>query len=190
MSWKVARDEQRLRCRRPVVQLRRPVPGDRKRSNQGRGQSGRREAGLRGGPVLVDDPTQHVVTADAERRGTRGHFAERCGHLESKAAVRPMLVVMPEVVAKDGFEVVATENEHPVEALFTDGPYPALHDRVHAWRSHRCLGHLDAFRGEHLVEAGGELRVTIPDQEPERPSVLVRSPARLRATWVTNEPVG
>ena len=40
-----------------------------------------------------------------------------------------MLVVMPNVVAKDGFEVVATENEHPVEALFTNGPYPPLRDR-------------------------------------------------------------
>jgi hypothetical protein len=44
----------------------------------------------------VDDPTQHVATADvAERQASSGHFAERYGHLESKAAVRPMLVVMP-----------------------------------------------------------------------------------------------
>ena len=50
--------------------------------------------------------------------------------MESKAAVTPMLVVMPDVIAKDGFEVVATENEHPVEALFTYGPYPPLHIRV------------------------------------------------------------
>ena len=132
LSWKVARDEQRLRCRRPVIQLRRPMPGDRKRSDQRRRQSGRREAGLRGSVVLVDDPTQHVATADvAERRGSRGHCAERCGHFESKAAVRPMLVVMPDVVAKDGFEMVTAENERPVETLFTYGPYPALHDRVH-----------------------------------------------------------
>jgi hypothetical protein len=43
-----------------------------------------------------DDPTQHVATADvAERPGSRGHCANRCGHFESKAAVRPMLVVGP-----------------------------------------------------------------------------------------------
>ena len=91
------------------------------------GQLGRSHAGLGSGAVLVDDPTEHVVASNvAERRGSRGHFAERCGHLESKAAVRPMLVVMPDVVAKDGFEVVATENERPVEALFPYGPYPAL----------------------------------------------------------------
>jgi len=149
------------------------MPGDRKRSDQGPRQSGLRDAGLRGSVVLVDDPTQHVATADvAERPASRGHFAGRCGHLESKTAVRPMLVVMPDVVAKDGFKVVATENERPVEALFTYGPYPALRDRVRPRRSHRCLDHLYAFGGEHVVEAGGELGVAVSDQEPERPSVL------------------
>jgi len=53
--------------------------------------------------------------------------------------VRPMLVVMPDVVAKDGFEVVATENERPVEALFTYGPYPALRDRVRQSRQLRLM---------------------------------------------------
>jgi hypothetical protein len=92
--------------------------------------------------------------------------------LESKAAVRPMLVVMPDVIAKDCFEMMTAENERPVETLFSDGPYPALRDRVRTRRSHRCLDHLDTFGGEHLVEASGELRVAVSDQEPERPSVL------------------
>ena len=191
LSLKVAGDEQRLRCRRPVVQLRRPMPADRKLSDQRRRQFGRREAGLRGGVVLVDDPTQHVVTADvAERQGSRGHCADRCGHFESKAAVRPMLVVMPDVVAKDCFEMVTAENERPVEALFSDGPYPPLRDRVRVRRSHRCLDHLDTFAGEHLVEAGGELRVAISDQNRNDRPCSVRSPARLRATWVTKDPLG
>src|ERR1035441_8409394 len=125
------------------------MPGDRKRSDQRRRQSGRREAGLRGGLVLVDDPTQHVATANvAERPGSRGHCAGRCGHLESKAAVRPMLVVMLDVVAKDGFEMVTAENERPVETLFTYGPYPALRDRVRPRRSDGRLDHLYAFGGE------------------------------------------
>ena len=88
------------------------MPGNRKRSDQGPRQSGLREAALRGGVVLVDEPTQHVATANvAERRGSRGHCADRCGHFEPEAAVRPMLVMVPDVVAKDGFKVVATENE-------------------------------------------------------------------------------
>jgi len=94
------------------------MPADSKLSDQRRRQSDRREAGLRGSVVLVDEPTQHVATADvAERQASRGHFAERCGHLESRAAVRPMLVVMPDVIAKDCFEMMTAENERPVEAV-------------------------------------------------------------------------
>ena len=142
------------------------MPGDRKRTGQRCRQSGRSEAGLGRGAVLVDDPTEHVATADvAERPGSRGHFAERCGHFQSKAAVRPMLVMVPDVIAKDCFEMGTAENERPVEALFPDGPYPSLRDRVRSWRSHRCLDHLDTFGDEHLVEAGGELRVAVPDEE-------------------------
>jgi len=92
--------------------LRRPMPGHRRGSDLGRRQSGRDEAGLRRGAVLVDEPTEHVVASNvAERKGSRGHCADRCGHFEPEAAVRPMLVMVPDVVAKDGFKVVATENE-------------------------------------------------------------------------------
>jgi hypothetical protein len=44
------------------------MPGNRKRSDQGRGQSGLREAGLRGGVVLVDEPTEHVVASNVAER--------------------------------------------------------------------------------------------------------------------------
>jgi hypothetical protein len=133
------------------------MPGDRKRSGKRCRQYGRREAGLRGGVVLVDDPTEHVVASnDAERRGSRGLCADRCGHIESKAAVRPMLIVMLDVVAKDCFEMMTAENERPVEALFTDGPYPALRDRVRSGRSHRCLDvNTGSEDGSHTTGTGG-----------------------------------
>jgi hypothetical protein len=121
----------------------------------------------------VDEPTEHVVASNvAERRGSRGHCTDRCWHFESKAAVRAMLVVMSDVVAKDCFEMMTAKNERPVETLFPYGPYPPFCDRVRARRSDGRPDHLYAFGGEHLVEAGGELRVAISDQEPERPSVL------------------
>src|ERR1039458_1299712 len=173
LSLKVARDAAAIAMSSPGRRIQTANAGDRKRSGKRRRQFGRREAGLRGGLVLVDDATEHVLASnDAERRGSRGHCADRCGHIEPEAAVRPVLVIVPDVVAKDCFEVVAAENERPVETLFSDGPYPPLRDRVRTRRSHRCLDHLDTFGDEHLVEAGGELRVAVSDQEPERPSVL------------------
>jgi hypothetical protein len=100
------------------------------------GQPGRRHAGLGRSAVLVDEPTEHVVASNvAERKGSRGHRGDRCWRLEPEAAVRPMLVIVPDVVAKDCFEMTTAENERPVETLFTCGPYPPLRDRVRAGRS-------------------------------------------------------
>src|ERR1039458_7609500 len=178
LSLKAARDPVAMSS--PGLPIETANAGDRKLSGQRRRQSGWREAGLRGSVVLVDDPTQHVATADvAERRGSRGHCTDRCGHLESKTTVRPMLVVMPDEVEKDGFEMVTANNERPVETLFPDGPYPALRDRVRTRRSDGRLDYLYAFGGKHLVEAGGELRVAVSDQEPERPTLLGEIPCEV-----------
>jgi hypothetical protein len=95
------------------------------------GQPGRRHAGVGRGAVLVDEPTEHVVASNvAERRGSRGHRDDRCRHVEPDAAVRPVLVIVPDVVVKDCFEVVAAKNERPVEALFAYGPHETLGIRV------------------------------------------------------------
>ena len=44
--------------------------------------------------------------------------------------MRPVLVIVLDVVAKDCIEMTTAKNERPVEALFPDGPYPPLRDRV------------------------------------------------------------
>ena len=92
--------------------------------------------------------------------------------------MRPVLVIVLDVVAKDCIEMTTAKNERPVEALFPDGPYPPLHDRVRSRRSHRCLDHLDAFRGEHLVEAGGELRVAVLGSRTGKTDGARRDPLR------------
>ena len=37
--------------------------------------------------------------------------------------MRPMLLVVPDVITKDCFEMGTAENERPVETLLTYGPY-------------------------------------------------------------------
>ena len=59
-----------------------------------------------------------------------------------------------------------------VEALFPDGPYPPLRDRVRTGRADRGSDGLDTDRGEHLVEADGELGVPVADEEPDSPACL------------------
>ena len=104
--------------------------------------------------------------------------------------MRPMLVVMPDVVAKDGFEMMTAENERPVEALFSYGPYPPLRDRF-------ARGDLTGVLVTSMpseANTSSKLAVNFASRSriknrKDRPC-SVRSPARLRATWVTKEPVG
>ena len=86
--------------------------------------------------------------------------------------MRPVLVIVLDVVAKDCIEMTTAKNERPVEALFPDGPYPPLRDRVRVGRADGRPDLLDAFGDEHLVEAGGELRVTVSDEELKGPTLL------------------
>jgi len=59
--------------------------------------------------------------------------------------VRPVLVIVLDVVAKDCIEMTTAKNERPVEALFPDGPYPPLRDRV---RRSRQLHLMETVRPE------------------------------------------
>ena len=94
------------------------------------------------------------------------------GTPEVDSPVRTLLVVVPDVVAEDPFEVTLAQNEHPVEAFRPHRPHPALRVGVGPRGSDRCLDHPDALRAEHLVEAGGELGITVPDEELDRATAV------------------
>jgi len=61
------------------------------------------------------------------------------------------------------FEVAASEDQQPVQALGPHRPDPALRVRGARWRwrLHRREEHLGALGAEHVVEAAGELRVAV-----------------------------
>jgi hypothetical protein len=79
--------------------------------------------------------------------------------------MRAVLVVVSHVLGEDLLEMTATEDEESVETLSAGGAHESLGDRVRTWRSNGRLDDPDALRAEHLVEAGGELRVSVPDEE-------------------------
>ena len=76
-----------------------------------------------------------------------------------------MPVVVHQVLGQNLLEVAAAEDEKSVEALSADGPHEALGEGVRPWGLDWGLNDPDAFSAEHLVEAGGELRVSVPEQE-------------------------
>ena len=63
-----------------------------------------------------------------------------------------MGVVILDVLGEDGFEMAATEDEHPVEALAPRGADHALTDGVRPRCPDRALGDPGALCGEDSVE--------------------------------------
>src|ERR1039458_9729349 len=77
-----------------------------------------------------------------------------------------------------------------IEAFLADGADESLGVRVRTRRADPSADGLDTDRGEHLVEAGGELGVPVADEEPNRRPASSRSEAKLRATCVIHGPFG
>src|ERR1035441_5370968 len=61
-----------------------------------------------------------------------------------------------------------------IETLLADGADEALGVRVRTRRTDRSTDGLDTDRGEHLVEAGGELGVAVADEESEVPTGILQ----------------
>ena len=101
-----------------------------------------------------------------------------------------MLIVVSEVLDEHLLKVTATEDEEPVQTLSADGAHESLGERVRTGSSNRGPYDADALGGEYLVEAGGELRVSIPDEEFGRSVPSTSTKDRLRACWVTHSPTG
>ena len=86
--------------------------------------------------------------------------------LQLKRPVRAMGVVVVDIDEKDLFQVASPDDQEPVEALGAGGARPPLGIGVRVWCLHRRAQHPGALRTEHVVEAAGELRVAVAEQEP------------------------
>src|ERR1017187_2101491 len=90
-----------------------------------------------------------------------------------------MPVVVRQVLGHNLLEVAAAEDEKAVQALSTDGPHEMFCEGVRPWGLDWGLDDPDAFSAEHLVEAGGELRVSVPEQELRCSGPLGKGPDKL-----------
>src|SRR3989442_5469621 len=79
-----------------------------------------------------------------------------------------MRVVVLEIDWEDALEVASVDDQEPVEALAADRADPSLGERVRVRCSYRCSDRSYAFSAEHLVACGGELAVSVVDQEADR----------------------
>jgi hypothetical protein len=74
--------------------------------------------------VLVDETAQDVRSLEVRAVGLTGRRRSHVGVarcLVAERPVRPVSVVVLDVLGEDGFEVAPFENEHPVQALARGG---------------------------------------------------------------------
>ena len=109
----------------------------------------------------MDESAEHAAAGDLAERQRNGGVP-RHRRLEAEAPVWLVLVVLSDVLGERRFQVTTPEDEGPVQALSPYGPNEALRLGTRPWCPDRRLDHLDTFGGEHLSEAGGELRVRGP----------------------------
>jgi hypothetical protein len=105
-------------------------------------------------PVLVNQTAEEItsvhralpILADDDRFGG----CVRC--MEAQRPVGAMLGVVLDIDMQDLFQVAASQDEQPGQALDADGANPALCVGVRRGCSHRRHQHLRAFGTEHVVE--------------------------------------
>jgi hypothetical protein len=140
--------------------------------------------------VLVNEAAEHVVATDFVSRESGADPVAGDRYLKLDSSMRALPVVVAGILAKDSLEVAVANDEQPIEAFGANRSYPAFRVGVRPWRSDRCLDHADSLGAEHLLEGAVNLVSRFRMRNlMERPR-SERSPTRLRATWVTNAPVG
>src|SRR6266496_2728135 len=127
--------------------------------------------------VFMEQPAEEVAPPDlrdaSRDRGWRIESAVAIWRSELEPSVWPLLVEVADVDAEDMLELVATEDQEPIEALATHAADPAFRVGGRVRRPDRCADDRDLFALEDAVEGAAELRVAVVDQEARPLAALV-----------------
>jgi hypothetical protein len=118
-------------------------------------------------PVLVQEATEPVASTNAALLilTDDGQPGGWFWCLQPERSVWTVFVVVLDVHPKDPRQMPASYNQEPVQALGADGAHPPLRVGVRPGRPDGRHEHLGTLRAEHVVEAPGELRVPVTEQE-------------------------
>lgn len=117
--------------------------------------------------VFVDHAAKDLVTS---YRGVvvDGHYRIVVRRMLVETLVRTVVVEVMEVFVEDERRVLLIVDQDSVGAFLADGAHESFGVAVRPWCSGRNLDCVDVLGGEDGVEVGGELGVSVSDEEPER----------------------
>jgi len=90
-----------------------------------------------------------------------------------QGTVRTVHVVMVDVLGQHRLQLLASEDEHPVQHLASNGAHPPLRVGVRPRRPHRRDEHLHRLGGKDRIERGGELGIPVAEHQPEPTDALL-----------------
>ena len=142
------------------------------------------------GAVLVDESAAGGVPLN--RLGQTNHSNNIRGWSSlPERAMRPMLVVVSDILPQQGPRLTFVPDDPAVQQLVANASHPSLRKRVRSGRTGRGGDRLPAHSGEHVIETAGVLTAALVDHEPNG---TVEAPQqipcllRLRARRVGGDP--
>jgi hypothetical protein len=117
--------------------------------------------------ILVEQSAEPVAPLDGvcDACCPLGEWSEGSGLPEG--AVWPVVVVVLGVMGQHGCGMPLVDDQEAVEEFAADCPDKAFGGRIRPRCTHRRLDDPDVDGGEDGVERGGELVVSVSDEEPE-----------------------
>src|SRR6266545_1890791 len=125
--------------------------------------------------ILVDQPTEPISADDPPSRCQGSWFVGLKWRCLPQCAVRAVAVVVVGVLGQHRPQLPTAKDQHPVQDLPPNRADPPLRVGVGPRRPYRRAQHLDPLGGEDRVERGGELRIPVPDQEPELADAVLQA---------------
>ena len=113
--------------------------------------------------VLVDEPTEDVVTFDDSDGRPRDYGL---GNRKSETWARPRSVAAAHVLRDDLFELAGRDYEQVVETLGPERLDPSFGAGVRPRSPDGRADRRDALAAQHLVKGVGELGVPVSNEEP------------------------
>ena len=123
--------------------------------------------------VLVEQAAERVSPENPDICARSRWTRTPGGRALLQGPVRPVRVVVIDVLAENEAEMPFARDQHPVQALAAGAGHPPLGDRVRLGRPDRGLDDPHAGSGKHRVECRSELGVTVPDQELQADSAVL-----------------
>ena len=91
----------------------------------------------------------------------------------------PMAVVMVDEDANDLLEMLAVEDQEPIQTLRANRSHEPFRDAVRLRRAKRRANDLEPTASEHVVKTVGEFLVPVANQEAERLWAFGQPPCQL-----------